>query len=125
MPSDSINASLHGGRRANAGRKSSGKQTVVVRVDEALLPAIEQLKAGIDICNTNQDELIECRNRIATLEKMLQESKESSKARIKTLETTNKALSTKLTNTAEQLKTHQRLLERAETQLRKYEPKWN
>lgn len=72
MPSDSINASLHGGKRANAGRKPSGKQTVVVRVDEALLPAIEQLKAGIENCNTNQDELIECRNRIAILEKMLQ-----------------------------------------------------
>lgn len=45
-----------GGKRENAGRKSSGKQTVVVRVDAELLPIIEQIKQnGFDSCNSNQD----------------------------------------------------------------------
>jgi hypothetical protein len=33
-----------GGKRPNAGRKPSGKETVVIRVDKQLLPDIEKLK---------------------------------------------------------------------------------
>ena len=38
--------SKRGGKRPNAGRKPSGKTTVVVRVSTDLLPAIEALKTG-------------------------------------------------------------------------------
>lgn len=34
-----------GGKRPNAGRKPSGKESVVIRVDKQLLPEIEKLKA--------------------------------------------------------------------------------
>ncbi len=33
-----------GGKRPNAGRKPSGKESVVIRVDKQLLPDIEKLK---------------------------------------------------------------------------------
>ena len=33
-----------GGKRPNAGRKPSGTETVVIRVDKQLLPDIEKLK---------------------------------------------------------------------------------
>lgn len=50
------NDNKRGGKRENAGRKSSGKQTVVIRVDAELLPIIEQIKQhGFDSCNSNQD----------------------------------------------------------------------
>ena len=38
--------STHGGKRDGAGRKPSGKKTTIIRVDVELLPAIEQLKRG-------------------------------------------------------------------------------
>ena len=51
----------HGGKRDNAGRKKIAdvekKQTTVIRVDKELLPAIEQLKQGLNIVTDNQDEL--------------------------------------------------------------------
>lgn len=47
MPNLSKNS--HGGKRPNAGRKPTGKETVVIRVDKALLPEIERLKHGESI----------------------------------------------------------------------------
>lgn len=47
----------HGGKRTGAGRKSSGKQTAVIRVDAELLPVIEQLKQGLIDVTGNQEEV--------------------------------------------------------------------
>jgi hypothetical protein len=47
----------HGGKRTGAGRKSSGKQTAVIRIDAELLPAIEQLKQGLNVVTDNQAEI--------------------------------------------------------------------
>ena len=51
----------HGGKRDNAGRKkivdAEKKQTVVIRINVDLLPAIEQLKQGLNPVTDNQDEL--------------------------------------------------------------------
>jgi hypothetical protein len=47
----------HGGKRTGAGRKPSGKQTAVVRVDAELLPVIEQLKQGLINVTGNQAEI--------------------------------------------------------------------
>ncbi len=46
-------------------------------------------------------------------------------ARIKEKDRTNKMLSTKLATANEQVKTHKKLLERAETELRKHVPTWS
>lgn len=50
----------HGGKRANSGRKGSGP-TTVIRVQTALLPAIERLKAGLspDTTETVSPRLLE------------------------------------------------------------------
>jgi hypothetical protein len=47
----------HGGKRTGAGRKPSGKQTTVIRVDAELLPVIEQLKQGLINVAGNQAEI--------------------------------------------------------------------
>lgn len=47
----------HGGKRTGAGRKSSGKETAVIRVDAELLPMIEQLKQGLITVTDNQAEI--------------------------------------------------------------------
>ncbi len=36
-----------GGKRPNAGRKPSGRESIVIRVDKQLLPEIEKLKAKL------------------------------------------------------------------------------
>ena len=50
-----------GGKRNNAGRKkiadAEKKQTTVIRIDKNLIPAIEQLKQGLNPVTENQDEL--------------------------------------------------------------------
>jgi hypothetical protein len=50
----------HGGKREGSGRKSQGP-TTVIRVQTALLPAIERLKAGLspDITETVNPRLLE------------------------------------------------------------------
>lgn len=53
----SDNVTTRGGKRDGAGRKPSGKQTVVVRVDAELLPLIEQLKQGLNPVTDKQAEL--------------------------------------------------------------------
>lgn len=56
-----MTATRHGGKRENAGRKkladAERKQTTVIRVDSQLLPAIEQLKHGLNPVTENQREL--------------------------------------------------------------------
>lgn len=53
----------HGGKRTGAGRKSSGKQTIVVRIDAELLPIIERIKQhGFDSYNNNQDAIEQLQN---------------------------------------------------------------
>jgi chromosome segregation ATPase len=51
----------HGGKRDNAGRKkiadTEKKKTAVIRVDVNLLPAIEQLKQGLNPVTENQAEI--------------------------------------------------------------------
>lgn len=53
----SDNTATRGGKREGAGRKPTGKQTVVVRVDAELLPLIEQLKQGLKPVTDNQAEI--------------------------------------------------------------------
>lgn len=50
------NSATRGGKRTGAGRKPSGKQTAVIRVDVELLPAIEQLKQGLNTVTDIQTE---------------------------------------------------------------------
>jgi hypothetical protein len=56
-----MTATRHGGKRDNAGRKkltdAERKQTTVIRVDSQLIPAIEQLKQGLNPVTENQREL--------------------------------------------------------------------
>jgi hypothetical protein len=51
----------HGGKRDNAGRKkivdAEKKQTVVIRINVDLLPAVERLKQGLNPVTDNQDKL--------------------------------------------------------------------
>lgn len=53
----SDNIATRGGKRDGAGRKPTGKQTVVIRVDAELLPLIEQLKQGLNTVTDNQAEI--------------------------------------------------------------------
>lgn len=118
---DIVQKSKRGGSRPGAGRKPTGKpETIAVRIPIELLPIIEQMKKGNFDNSTaiKEREIEQLKAHIAVLENTLQETKQSTLSRIKSLETTNKQLSTKLANANEELKTHRRLLEKAETKLR-------
>ena len=61
----------HGGKRVGAGRKelpdSLKKKTVVVRVDESLVPIIDRLKYCDDIVTINQVQLANIRKKVDDL----------------------------------------------------------
>lgn len=68
----------HGGKRDNAGRKPTGKETVVIRVDKLLLPEIERLKINgpLVIKAAHQqliDEVNQLRDENAVLKNQLEE----------------------------------------------------